>query len=321
MNKFRFTIQLLAIAIFMFAFASFAQAQATRTWVSGVGDDANPCSRTAPCKTFAGAISKTAASGEIDCVDSGGFGAVTITKSITIDGTGVMAGILSAGTNGVNVNDVNSGSPNTIVVTLRALSINGAGTGINGINFTSGKAVNVIGCVIQGGTGSGINVSLNTTTQAQLTVTDCAVKKWGGDGISIGNVQNGAIRYTIERTLVAENNNGIHVKGANSLGTARNCVVVANTTNGVFADAVSGVAVIRLWSCQITGNLGNGVRSGNAGNAGIPVVEIAQNEIDQNAGTGVLVTAPGTVETFTNNSIKGNGTNGCTGCTGTGPGN
>src|SRR3954462_8867351 len=79
MNKFRFTIQMLAIAIFMLAFASMTQAQATRTWVSGVGDDVNPCSRTAPCKTFAGAISKTANNGEIDCLDPGGFGVVTIT--------------------------------------------------------------------------------------------------------------------------------------------------------------------------------------------------------------------------------------------------
>src|SRR5438128_11576981 len=87
MNKFRFTINALAIAIFTCAFATMAQAQATRTWVSGVGDDVNPCSRTAPCKTFAGAISKTAVNGEIDCLDPGGFGAVTITKGMTIDGT------------------------------------------------------------------------------------------------------------------------------------------------------------------------------------------------------------------------------------------
>src|SRR5499427_148017 len=87
MNKFRFTINILAVAMFVFAFASFAQAQATRTWVSGVGDDANPCSRTAPCKTWAGAISKTACDGEICALDPGGFGAVTITKSITLDGT------------------------------------------------------------------------------------------------------------------------------------------------------------------------------------------------------------------------------------------
>src|SRR5262245_44742616 len=81
-----------------------AHAQATRTWVSGVGDDANPCSRTAPCKTFAGAISKTAASGIINCLDPGGFGAVTITKSITIDCTATLAGVLAALTNGINVN-------------------------------------------------------------------------------------------------------------------------------------------------------------------------------------------------------------------------
>jgi hypothetical protein len=87
MNKFRLSFRLLAIAIFTLAFASMAQAQATRTWVSGVGDDVNPCSRTAPCKTYAGAISKTANNGEISTLDPGGFGAVTITKNLTIDGT------------------------------------------------------------------------------------------------------------------------------------------------------------------------------------------------------------------------------------------
>src|SRR5690242_7657055 len=81
-----------------------AQGQASRTWVSGVGDDANPCSRTAPCKTFAGAISKTAAGGEMNCLDPGGFGAVTITKAITLDGDGTLAGILAATVNGIIVN-------------------------------------------------------------------------------------------------------------------------------------------------------------------------------------------------------------------------
>ena len=92
MNNFRaafYTSLLIAL------FSSAVQAQATRTWVSGVGDDLNPCSRTAPCKTFAGAISKTAAGGEIDALDSAGFGGVVIRKSVTIDGTGTMAGILA----------------------------------------------------------------------------------------------------------------------------------------------------------------------------------------------------------------------------------
>src|SRR2546430_3166562 len=101
MSKFRFTLKTLAIATFIFAVASTASAQATRTWVSGVGDDVNPCSRTAPCKTWAGAISKTAAGGEIDALDPGGFGAVTITKSMTISGIGTYASALIASTNGI----------------------------------------------------------------------------------------------------------------------------------------------------------------------------------------------------------------------------
>src|SRR5579884_3459707 len=91
----------LAIAALVLAAPSLALAQATRTWVSGVGDDANPCSRTAPCKTFAGAISKTAAGGEINVLDPGGFGAVTITKSITISSESPEAGVLVSGTNGI----------------------------------------------------------------------------------------------------------------------------------------------------------------------------------------------------------------------------
>src|SRR6478609_10918411 len=113
MSKFRFTIKVMAIAIFMFASVSIAQAQATRTWVSGVGDDANPCSRTAPCKTWAGAISKTAAGGEINALDPGGYGPVTITKSITLDGAGTNASILAAGTNGIVVQ---AGALDTVII-------------------------------------------------------------------------------------------------------------------------------------------------------------------------------------------------------------
>ena len=104
-----------------------AQAQATRTWVSGVGDDANPCSRTAPCKTFAGAISKTAPAGEINCLDPGGFGAVTITKAMSILCDAGEAGVLVSGTNGIVVA---AGAAD--VVYLKGLDIDGIGTGLNG---------------------------------------------------------------------------------------------------------------------------------------------------------------------------------------------
>src|SRR5216117_82554 len=103
MSKTRSTVNIFGLTVLFFGAMGLVQAQASRTWVSGVGDDANPCSRTAPCKTFAGAISKTATDGEIDALDPGGFGTVTITKAITIDGNG-WGSILAAGTNGVNVN-------------------------------------------------------------------------------------------------------------------------------------------------------------------------------------------------------------------------
>ena len=119
----KISFRMAAAALLALAVATPAYGQATRTWVSGVGDDVNPCSRTAPCKTFAGAISKTAAGGEINCLDPGGFGSVTITKSITIDCTGTFGSVLnSGGINGIVVNDSATASPGTINVILRGLS-------------------------------------------------------------------------------------------------------------------------------------------------------------------------------------------------------
>src|SRR5258708_3536885 len=104
MNKLQLIFRAVLFVSISLTLASLGHAQATRTWVSGVGDDVNPCSRTAPCKTFAGAISKTAAGGEISALDAGGFGTVVISKSITLDGTGVLAGILAASVNGITIN-------------------------------------------------------------------------------------------------------------------------------------------------------------------------------------------------------------------------
>jgi len=127
----------IAVGLLSVSIATIASAQASRTWVSGVGDDANPCSRTAPCKTFAGAISKTADGGEIDALDPAGYGAVTITKGITIDGNGY-GSVLVSGTNGISIVDSSDALPTII---LRNLSMNGLGTGINGVNITQGGTV------------------------------------------------------------------------------------------------------------------------------------------------------------------------------------
>src|SRR5215213_9118426 len=133
------TLKVLTCTIFILSLSALASAQ-TRTWVSGVGDDLNPCSRTAPCKTYAGAISKTAKDGEISTLDPGGFGTVTITKSIYINGTHGQGygSILAALTTGVNVN-ITDAADIRKTVRLRALDINGASTGINGINITAGN--------------------------------------------------------------------------------------------------------------------------------------------------------------------------------------
>src|SRR5258706_5673716 len=143
MSKLPFMIKVLPIAILMLAFTAVAQAQATRTWVSGVGDDANPCSRTAPCKTFAGSISKTASGGEINVLDPGGFGGVTIIKPITISSEGFEAGVLVSGTNAIIVN-----APTSAVVVLRGLDIEGLGTGLTGIKVLAAGVVHVENCTI-----------------------------------------------------------------------------------------------------------------------------------------------------------------------------
>ena len=313
MNKFRLTIKLLTIAIFMFAFASIAQAQATRTWVSGVGDDANPCSRTAPCKTFAGAISKTADCGEIDALDPGGFGAVTITKSITIDGTGTLAGILAAGTTGVTVN-----AASDKVVTLRGLSINGACTGIRGIRILQAKTVNIEDCVIFRFVNEGILVDEVASAELNLHVRNTVIRDNTGDGINLSST-TGVVRATLDNVRSSGNLNGIHARQASQV-VANNSNFSNNANNGVFADATSAAATIRVWNSIISLNLQHGVRAGNAG-GGVSGVEIGQNQIDNNALNGVLVGTGGVVETFSNNSIRGNTTNACPSCSTVGPGN
>src|ERR1700742_3417713 len=151
-------IVLALIGACMLAVPTTAQAQATRTWISGVGDDVNPCSRTAPCKTFPGAISKTAAGGEIDTLDPGGFGAVTVTKAITLANEGVgEAGILVAGTNAITGNCATD--PNC-AVQVRGLILDGGPVGSNrlsAIRFVAGKSLTIQNTVMLYFTGGSPN--------------------------------------------------------------------------------------------------------------------------------------------------------------------
>ena len=236
------------------AAASVANAQATRTWVSGVGDDVNPCSRTAPCKTFAGAISKTAPGGEINCLDPGGFGTLTITKSITIDCRGELGGVLSANVTGFIVNGTD------IVVTLRGLDINGAGTGLDGVRFFNGKQLNIENSTISGTTRFGVWVQ--------------AMAGAGGLVIKNSTISNGVDGVVTDWGVT----------------TVSHSVISGNLLNALLAE---DVGVLNLDSNLITNN-GTAVQAGNGGaNQSAATARISNNDVYGNlngfvCGGGVL---------------------------------
>jgi len=212
-----FLLPALLLALAVTVSTAPAHAQATRTWVSGVGDDANPCSRTAPCKTFAGAIAKTAPAGEINVLDPGGFGGVTITKSITISSAGFEAGVLVSGTPGITV-----AAGSSDVVVLQGLDIEGLGTGTNGINVVSGAQVYVLNCTVHHFATSGINMASNTAG-ARLIVKNSTIFQNGTQGTAnTGGVTvqgNGVANVAeIVDTLVQNNlNYGVQVTGAGNV--------------------------------------------------------------------------------------------------------
>jgi nitrous oxidase accessory protein NosD len=274
----------------LLSFGSTAAAQATRTWVSGVGDDANPCSRTAPCKTFAGAISKTAAGGEIDALDPGGYGAVTITKAIIIDGHGSYASVLASGTNGIVVN---AGASDVVV--LRGLNFHGSGTGLNGIRFLAGKALHVEDCEIVSfqatSAGNGYGIDFSPAAAAQLVVRNTLVHENGVAGIHVAGT---GARAVLEKVTLADTLVGLHA-ASDSKVTVHDSVVSGNTGSGILADGTSEVNVDR----SVVANNGTGIQ-------GTSLVRISAVMTSHNT-TGVA----GNVTSFGNNRIAaGNGTDG-----------
>ena len=254
MTKIYPTLKALLVISFVLVAASATQAQATRTWVSGVGDDVNPCSRTAPCKTFAGAISKTAKDGEISVLDPGGYGAVTITKSIYINGThGAGYGsIIASLVNGViiNITDVNDVRK---AVRLRALDINGASTGINGISILAANDVWVEDSVIDGftgdGTNSGMGIRVATAATINVNVTDTMIHKTV-TGIR-ANATAGFAVVNVRDSNLEGNGTGLNA-ASNSFVTVRSSRITDNTTNGLIA-SVSG-AQLTVSECVISNN-------------------------------------------------------------------
>lgn len=265
---------------------TLAEAQATRTWVSGVGDDANPCSRTAPCKTFAGAISKTAPNGYIDVLDPGGFGAVTITKSITIDGGGFEAGALVTNTNAIVISGAG------INVTLRGLDIQGSGGGLVGINVISAGSVSVVNCNIVDFTGNAINFQ-PSGSGALLFVTDTVVSHT--NGIFVGNA-----RAHIDRLRSNFNNDGVRAR-ANAIVTVRDSYA-AGGGEGFAATAAS--AVLNVYNSVSTQNL-FGVNASTNG-----TIRLSNTAILSNSNTGLFNDGSGQIISLSGNDVQGNPTPG-----------
>jgi parallel beta helix pectate lyase-like protein len=265
-----------------------AEAQATRTWVSGVGDDANPCSRTAPCKTFAGAISKTAAGGYIDVVDPGGFGAVTITKSITIDGGPFMSGVLAAGTNGIVVNGMG------INVTLRNLDIEGAGSGNIGVSILQAGAVHIEHCNIIDFTGGAINFNpsgagsllfvLDTTTRHTLGVLvnngRITIDNLRAEANAKGVFANANALVTVRRSTFSGGGEGVTTTAASAVINVEDSVI----TNNVFGVDASGGGTVRLGNTGVLSNSNTGLFNDGASF----IVSMQGNDVVGNITPGVF---------------------------------
>lgn len=311
MNRFRCTLQLVVVLACVAFGSSLSQAQ-QRTWVSGVGDDNNPCSRTAPCRTFAGAINKTAPNGEIDALDPHGFSTVTITKSITIDGTGVVAGILASGVTGITISLNPASSTDTVhTVRLRGLTLNGGGSnsksGIRGINvsstnFTDLKVI-IEDSVIDGFVNEGI---LWRANGGHLIVRNSTIRNNNGPGIKVDSSGANLVHVTIDRTALVLNGEGIRFED-NVRGGVIESVISSNTTNGVAVINAGSSSVMQLDHTLISENGQVGVLAGGTvdfGNAQLSDCMIIHNNV------GVQSNAGGRVRSWGNNHLFFNTTNG-----------
>ena len=294
MSTMRSPLQALALLAFVFALASAAQAQATRTWVSGVGDDVNPCSRTAPCKTFAGAISKTATGGEISVLDPGGYGTLTVTKAITVDGgTGAGWGsTLSSGVSGAFIINITTNLATDKVI-LRNLSINGAGTtlGVDGIRFLDGAELTVENVVMQNFSGDGIEI-----LQGQTSITNIrnvTMDRVGGAGVKATTTVGEAI-VLVDDSRIRATSEGIHA--VNNCRFSVRDTIVTHVTTGI---RTSGTNSIINADDNYVSFCSVGIQASAGSTINVSDTIIAQNS------TGVAANG-GTLNSFQGNSLINN---------------
>jgi hypothetical protein len=292
-----FLIILAAALVVLNLTANPAQAEPARVFVAAQGSDSNACTFAAPCRTFQHAHDVVAANGEIDVLDPAGYGALTINKSISIQGHG-FAGLSVASGNGITV------TTGAIKVHLRGLLIDGASTGAKGITCNIGALLMVEDTVIRNLTQTGLDMTVLSGT-ASLIVSNVLVAS-NHTGIAVGG--SGSVNATLDNVVVADNSFGIATTNTGSgvvkLVVARSLVTGNQTGIDVAANVGSPAAEAFIRDTTLSKNSATAVVADvNA------IVRIGRSTITQN-GTGISTddtsVPPAVVHSYGDNYLAGN---------------
>jgi serine protease len=272
-------------------------------WVSAQGNDANVCNSATPCRTFAGALSRIASGGEIDVLDSGDFGPVTINKSVTLVSAGALGGIQTAAGSAITVN----AGPNDKIV-LRGLTLDGLGTGSNGVTFTAGGALYVESCMVNGFSQYGIDFA-PANGSGKLFVNGTVLRNNGG-GVTGGGlhlISSAAPGFvaTVEGLRSESNVFGLKAEGLGTV-TIRNSLAAGNGYSGFSATNSAGSTMLRMLieESVSTHNGTSGILSNGLATVTLSNVAVTDNQ------TGLNPTSGGLILSFGNNKVQGNTTDG-----------
>jgi hypothetical protein len=292
-----------SMLVFSMAASQAAFCQSTRTWVSVNGNDANACDRATPCRTLAGALAKTSAGGEVDVLDSGDFGSVTLNKTVSVIAPGVIGGIQAGSGTAITIN---AGPTDRVV--LRGLTIDGIGQGVTGVSFVAGGALHIENCTINNFSSYGVLFS--PTSNGSLFITDGVVRNNGaagsGGGVLVKPSGSGSVKAVLSGVTVEDNNFGVRAEGTSSTGSVNVSVqggsVSGNVNSGTISVAQVGVAVTQMLVSGTTiSNNGTGVRADGA----VATLRFGNTDISGN-GTGMSTSNGGQLLSYATNHVDGN---------------
>jgi copper-binding protein NosD len=300
---------IVAAAVALFYAGRLPAAQ--RTFVSAAnGFDTNPCNRLSPCRNFAAAIPLTDPDGEVVVLDSGGYGAVTVTQPVSLIGTsGVYAGITAFSGNAITVTAGDSAN-----VVLRNLFLNAQG-GDTGIAANTVAALYVESCVISGFVSYGVSFS-PTSTNARLYVSNSTIRR-ASTGITV--MGGTGIRATLDSVRLHKNDHGVFAQSADvtirksvasggsqgfwSGGSARLTIEDSVATDNAYGFYSNGGVIMMTRSAATSNGIGV-IAQFNPATIYVSDSTIAANTL------GVSTLSSGIVTSRGNNTLQANTTDG-----------